>query len=224
MESYSLILFRSLLDRMPPGLPDEIFQAGQDNYFELQISYADDVETEQAILVYGKQVWAYRQAALEFEEVHGAGKRENFFTLFLTTALKEKWEKFISEGGDIHNFKNPDQYENFFEPEEDLAIEEAFVESSHITDDYLDRLSKSEKKSDFKRILEKYQREQDLIEKKIEELRMIVPEEGEKWVEEIQKEASFFELGLADVEERPTVEKVQGKIDFYRGQVDTGNL
>ena len=57
--------------------------------------------------------------------------------------------------GDIHNFKNPNQYENFFEPEEDLAIEEALVESSHIADDYLDKMSKNQKKSEFRKILEK---------------------------------------------------------------------
>ena len=223
MTTYSLSLFRTFLEKRPIGLPDDMFRMGKDNYFELQISFADEVEIEQATLVYGKMVWAYRQAAMEFEHTYAEEKKEHIFKKFLTRTLQEKWDAFKQTGGDIHNFRNPAVYENFFEPEEDLAVEEALVESEHIVRDYLDGLAKGELAIEFKRILEKYQKEQEKIEEKIEELRMLIPERGDKWDEEMSEEALFFERGLADIEERPTIKKVQEKIDWYRGQIEVGN-
>ena len=223
MQKYSLQLLRLLLDKKPIGLSDDVQKKAEERYWALLSGSPGEKDVENLMIAYGRAAWAYRQAEEDFKTSFGVEKEKEFFLFFLPEDLKKKWGEFVSSGGDIHNFRKGEEFEDFFSPEENIVFEEAFVETEYLVNEYLRKLSEGDEKDAYTNYVEKYKVEQKEIEKKLDELHSLIPEEGEKWDEEIAQEISFFQRGIADIEERPTVEKIQGKIDWYRGQMDLGN-
>lgn len=224
MPAYSLQLFRHLLDQRPVGLSDDIQERGEAAYKRLAVENADADAVETEMIAYGKEAWAYRQAEQAFETALAPNKKETFFLAFLPDDLKEKWESFTSKGGSIDDIRHGESFEQSFTPEENVILEKALVEAEALTHEYLERIAREEAKEQYERILKQYREEQHEIEEKITALRSLIPEKGEKWDAELEEAAIYFERGLAEIEERPTVEKVQAKIDWYEGQVETGNV
>jgi hypothetical protein len=224
MQEYSLQLLRFLLDKKPVGFPGGIHQKTEDRYADLSGTRSRQEDVDKVLLDYGRESWAYRRAEEALREAVGSEKEDRFFLLFLPDVLKDKWGRFISEGGDIHNFRNGKAFEDYFTPEENTLIEEALIERDRIMHEYLDQVSRAEYANDFTTFLDQYRMEQKQIEKKIDELSAMIPEEGEKWDAELREEVLYFKRGFAEMEERPTVKKIQGKIDWYRGQMEAGNI
>lgn len=110
----------------------------------------------------------------------------------------------------------------FFSADENLEIEDAMVEAESAGDDLVVQLASGEKKNEYDILVKKYVQEKEDILAKIEELGNL-KQAGDKWVEEINQEVNFFEKGFAEIEERPRINKVQEKIDFYTGQIEVGN-
>ncbi|MCF6276952.1 MAG: hypothetical protein L3J07_03860 [Candidatus Magasanikbacteria bacterium] len=219
---YSLDLYKLLLDQKPAGLPVAVFTEGQKDYKRLEKEAQTPEQVEFSMISYGKKVWPFMQAQNKFLELYGEEKRKGFFLDLLPENLKEKWNRFESEGGEMHNYREGDKYENYFSVEEDLEIEKAEVEANSKLKEYILDLAQNEKKDEYRKLVEKLESEQEEMTQKIEELRGL-KKAGSKWVEEIDVEIDFFKKGFAEIEERPTVEKIQGKIDFYQGQIDAGN-
>jgi polyhydroxyalkanoate synthesis regulator phasin len=223
MSTYSLQLLRHLLDHRPIGLPDDIQEEGEAAYKKILGNELGLDDIESALFAYGKKTWVYRQAENAFETGFASEKKEAFFRSFLSSDIKKKWEEFLSNGGDIHDFRHGEVFEEFFTPEENTLLEEAMVEADELVHEYLKRIAAEEAKEQYEKLLNQYREEQYTIEEKIKELRALIPEKGQQWDAELEEAARYFERGLADIEERPTVQKVQAKIDWYQGQVEAGN-
>jgi len=223
MTQYSIQLFQFLLNRRPVGLPDDIFESGQKSFDSLQTGNPGEKEVEQVILAYGKQAWAYTQAATNFFDQFGQEKQDELFFASLPSALQAKWKTFTEKGWSMHDFREGKRFEQFFTADENVAIEQSIMDSEDAVREYVEGHAQGAEKETFGALLKKYQEEQQRIQEKIDELRAMIPEEGEKWDPEMDNMVIFFERGLACVDERPTVQKVQEKIDWYRGQMEAGN-
>jgi len=223
-DKYTLQLFRFLLNKKPVGLTDDLVDEGEGLYSQLSASEYTEQQVEASVIAYGKKVWAYRQAAATFAEQFGKEKHDEFFVSLLSPELAKKWQEFAGRGWSVRDFREGNRFEQFFTPEENVAIEQASIETEKAMYDYLTRLATGEQKQVYDGLLAQYKQEQAQIEGKIEELKKCVSEPGEKWDAELAGAVLFFERGLAEIEARPTVQKVQEKIDFYQGQKSTGNV
>jgi len=219
---YSLDLYTLLLDQKPAGLPVAVFVEGEREYEHLEKEAQTPEQVEFSMISYGKKIWPFMQAQNKFLELYGENKRKDFFIELLSENLKEKWQRFESEGGRLHNYRDGNKYEDYFSAEEDLEIENAEIEANRKLKSYIQDLTENEKKEEYRNLVEQLEKEQEEMTQKIEELRNL-KKNSSKWAEEIDQEINFFEEGFAEIEERPTVEKIQGKIDWYQGQIDAGN-
>lgn len=221
MIDYSLQLFKLLLDKKPAGLAAEVGNKAEEEYERLQSEAKIAEEVEEAMIVFGKQAWPYWQAELEFMEKYGKSKEMDLFLENLSDDLRAKWQLFEDGGGDMHDYRQAEGFEEAFSADEDHIISEALIKAKQTMRKNVKILAQ-EKADEYNELVKKYQAEEEEILGKLEELRQL-KETGDKWDEEIDKEIYFFEKGLAELEERPTVEKVQGKIDWYQGQIEVGN-
>lgn len=212
-----------MLDRRPIGLPDSIQEEGERAYARLLEETASPDAADVALINYGKKTWAYRQAEEAFETTVAPDKREQFFLSFLSDAIRETWEAFVSGGGSIHDFRHGESFEASFTPQENVVLEQASVEAGELVHEYLGRIAREEEQEQYENMLAASKKEQRWIEEKITELRSLIPKKGKQWDAELEEAAVSFERGLADVEERPTVANIQAKIDWYQGQVEAGN-
>jgi len=224
MTNYTLQLFRFLLDKKPFGLSQDLIAEGELLYGQLAEKEHADQQIEGVMITYGKKTWAHRQAARAFADQVGKHKHDELFVSLLSAELQEKWQEFSARGWSAQDFRQGNRFEQFFTAEENVAIEHALIETGKAMHDYLDRLASGEQKEAYERLLTEYRQEQGKIEAKVLELKNLIPEPGEKWDAELAEAVLFFERGFAEIEARPTVEKVQEKIDSYQGQKSTGNV
>ncbi len=223
MPEYTLKLFQILLDKTPTPVNDAVKEEGRQKYEQLAAGGAGVEEIEQEMIRYGKQIWPYLRAEFDLMEKYGEEKRQEYFLASLPAQLKDKWIQFEKQGGNIHNYKQAKDYEQAFDADEDRIISENMVEARNRALKYVRRLEQQDKQEEFSSLVEKYRREEAEILEKIIELKSY-KERGEKWDKEIEELVNFFEKGFAGLEERPTVEKVRTKIDWYEGQIQAGNI
>jgi hypothetical protein len=88
--------------------------------------------------------------------------------------------------------------------------------------EYVHNLAKNEKQEEYQELVKSFVEEQQKMQEKLDELAEL-KKKGKKWVSEIDEEIAFFNKGFAEIEEHPTIEKIQGKIDWYQGQIEAGN-
>ena len=217
---YTLQLFEILLQKKPFGIDESVFAQAQNAYEAAKKSNAPIEEIEKHMKVLGVHAWPYWQAEREFTETHASEKKESFFIDQLPDVLQKKYAAFRDAGGDIHNFRKGDEYEKAFTAEEDIILEEAAVETVIAMRDYVKNLATSdEKKEEYAQCVAKYTQELASMQEKLNELALL-KEKNEEFAEEIDGQIDFFEKGFAEMEERPTKEKVQGKLEWYKGQIE----
>lgn len=223
MPQYTLDLFKLLLDKQPAEVDTGAVEKARADYERFASSQAGPEEIEQAMIEYGKKAWPLWQAEVEMMEKYAGNKLEDGFLSALPEELKKKWKEFKKRGGSIEDFRHGREYEQAFTAEEDHLIEEALVKAEQAGRDYIKSLIADGKTSEYHSAAEKYKEELGEILAKLEELELLKEKAG-KWSGEIDKEIYFFEKGFAELEERPSVKKVQEKIDWYSGQIEAGNV
>ncbi|MBH41803.1 MAG: hypothetical protein CL685_03750 [Candidatus Magasanikbacteria bacterium] len=217
---YTLQLFKILLQKKPFGIDEGVFAQAQNAYESVKKSNAPLEEIEKHMKALGAHAWPYWQAEREFKETHTREKEKSFFLDQLPDQLQKKYIAFQEGGGDIHNFRKGDDYEKAFTPEEDAILQETAVETASAMRDYVKNLATSdEKKEEYAQCIAKYTQELAGMKENLNELALL-KEKNDAFAEEIDGQIDFFEKGFAEIEERPTKEKVQGKLEWYKGQIE----
>ncbi|MBD3311368.1 MAG: hypothetical protein GF349_02635 [Candidatus Magasanikbacteria bacterium] len=222
MKENILNLFKILINKKPVGVPTELLETANKKYQYFLDNDVSDSEIEKELVEFGKKIWPYLQAEQEFVDKYGKEKHKDLFLEKLKPELRKKWEEFTEQGGDIHDFRKGDDFEKKFNADENYEIEQAIINTKQEILQFIEKLAKTEKSEEYFSIVEEYKEREEKILKKLEELRQL-KERGDKWDDEIEDLIHFFEKGFAELEEKPTLEKVQAKIDWYEGQINSGN-
>lgn len=223
MTNYTLELFRLLVERRPIGAKESIINQALADVKQLEHQETVPEQIEAIMIRYGLELWPYFQAEAAFLESHGAARKMKLFIEKLPAALQAKWKIFENNGGSIHNYRDGDQFEQAFTPEENMIIEQALVSAGEQVKDELAQAALGEEKETYDALVEQFITERDLILSKLDELAAL-KQKQEKWDDDIDMFIEHTRKGFAELEERPTVEKVQGKIDFCVGQIESGNV
>ncbi|MCB9798663.1 hypothetical protein H6758_02980 [Candidatus Nomurabacteria bacterium] len=218
MENYTKKLFQILLERKPVGMDEEVFEKAS----EQCKSITDEAMPEQVeafMIEYGLHAWPLWQAEYELKQEIGENLQQELFLSALPDDVRQRWIEFQMEG---HSFRDGDAYEKAFSAEEDVLIEKASVEAQVQAREQLRALLAGEKASEYEAAAQKYSIEKEEILTKLKELEGL-KKKGKKWASEIDQVVLDTRRGFAEINERPQVQEVQGKIDFYVGQIEAGN-
>ena len=222
MKNPTLELFSQLLRSYPYGVSPQVFEDAQVAYERLQDGHASDNEVETIMIAFGKQVWPYTQAEMVLYKQYGKQQEEEFFLNVLPEELQEKWKSFIEKGGSVHNYRAGQEFEDAFTPEENLIIEDAFMSAGDHGKSYVRNIIAEEKGEDYDALVDNYMRERDSILAVLDQI-VLLKETGDKWDAEIDEYVRFVKSGFANVEERPTLEKVVKKKEWFEDQINIGN-
>lgn len=219
MENYTKQLFKILLDHRPVGLDEAVHQKALADYQSLT-EEAMPEQVEAHMMEYGLHAWPFWQAEYELKQEIGENIKKNLFLSSLPQEVKDRWLSFEMEG---HTYRDGDAYEQAFSAEEDVVIEKALVDAEIQAREQLHGLLEGEKSQEYMTATEKFAIEKEEILTKLTELEKL-KKKAKKWGSEIDQVVLDFRRGFAEINERPHVADVQGKIDFYLGQIESGNV
>ncbi|MCB9798662.1 hypothetical protein H6758_02975 [Candidatus Nomurabacteria bacterium] len=196
---YTLHIFERLIRQMPPLVPEKI-QKDMHRAFE-QMRHnpsLQEQDLEDTIVVFGKKVWPYRQAFLEFFRVHEGRLAEKAFLKKASAGIKKKYKEFQAGGG---NFR--DLYYGrlalFFTSEQRNEICVLLVEVYEDVRRHAKQAVLSSQRVQYEKRIEEFKKVLKDIEKQIEGLHMMADNEQEhpELAEEIRQHIRGFEHGIA---------------------------
>ena len=221
MKDYTVQLFEMLVKKPAIGLSVDIQKKAREDCEMFVRDGGEEVSVERVMIEFGKHAWPYWQAYHVFFDRFGTEKEGEFILDILPEALAKKYTDFLAKGGSIHNFRAGQDYEDAFTSDEDLAIQNATVEAREAVTDFIIRLIEGgDKKTEYDALVVSYQDERDAVLAILGQLQNIATSH-EKWSEEVLQDIYYIEKGFAELEERPTKDKAQGRLDWYLGQIDT---
>lgn len=179
------------------------------------LAAAGDDEIEEKIIVFGKEIYPARSAHLNLYRKYVKGGEEAAIRAELPEGLKERFDKFLVDLGDVEKLAELDLAETDLtevDRETLLAVEQKVHAEIHKK---CLELIRGDKKEEFEAAIKEAYDELKLMEEKISELRHLA-EANPDFGSEILSKARNFELGIAT--DRGVIPgDIQEEIDFYSG-------
>lgn len=207
-------------ERMPAVVPLESKQ----KILEFHAKYSADPkaspeEISAAIIEAGRTAWPYRKALGIMIDRYGREKQAAHFKERLTDKLAKKYEDFARLHSDTPDPWRHKDFESAFTADEKFQIEEALLEARDKARDEVEILVSGEKRAEYETELAAWQKKQELLAGKIQELRALA-DQSEKWAPEILDKVRVFEEGWSAVEKDADMRIVEGEIGYYRDIVE----
>lgn len=224
--AYTLDLLKLTIDGLPPT-----FSAGTRKAFQERLDFFKKNPDEKyedirlTIADLGKQSWPYRKAYEEMYARYGRASEESFLLEDLDSGVREKYERFIHEGGKISNIWSarsaedllrPSPFERYFTPEEKFAIEQALLVARDSARAEIDGLVTGKKSEEYGQLVKSYGGRQRHIEEKIDELRHLSAV-SEKWESEINDRIRTLEEGWSVVERGMDLPELERETEYWKG-------
>ena len=219
---YTLSLLKHLLDKADHTLfPAKRLEEMKKEYERMsQDPSADQPRIESVISRFGREIWPYQEALEELYKRHGKAREEKMVREKLDLALREKYDRFLSAGGDLADFRRGAEVEVYFTPEEKFQIGQAVVDTSYAV---LREIAKScalDLKGECEEVIQDHQEKLARITKKLEALRALA-ERSEKWRLEIEDKIRAFEQSFGYLTKTFHETDIDGAIDYYQGVIDS---
>ncbi len=227
--AYTLDLFKISIDRLPPG-----FSAQRKKDFEeLLKSYTKNPdcsyeELQQAIAELGLESWSYRKAYEKMYETYGRSSEESFLLEKLDKGLRERYERFIQDGGKMNHIAGAKKgedlwqaspFERYFTPEEKFAIEQALLSAREAARKEITELVSGGKRQEYDALVAEFGQRQGAIRDKIEELRHLATV-SPKWEAEILYQVRAFEEGWSVVERQIDEGELDKTLEYWKGTLE----
>lgn len=180
-----------------------------------ELSAAGDDEIVEKIIAFGKEIYPARSAHLKLYRLYVKGGEEAAIRAELPEELKERFDKFLVDLGDVEKLVDLNLAETDLtevDRQNLLAAEQKVHTEIHKK---CTELIRGGKKDDFEAMVRDAYDELKLMEEKINELRHLA-ESNPDFGSEILSKARNFELGIAT--DRGVIPgDIQEEIDFYSG-------
>lgn len=228
--AYTLDLMRIALEHLPPTFSE----AKRKNFAKRLDRYLNDrqapyEEIQETISELGKESWVYRKAYEDAYSRYGRASEEAHLLENLDRGIRDKYERFIHEGGKIgyiagakslDDLLKPSPFERYFTPEEKFAIEQALLEAHDAARKEIDELVLDKKKDEYARLVKEYKARQRVIESKIDELKHLAGI-SRKWRSEIEDRVRTIEEGWSVVEQGLDIPMLQRETEHWRGMLES---
>lgn len=195
---HTLFIFEQLCSTLPPLVPDVIVHDMQDALEQMRHNYSLSLDhIEQTLIVFGKQIWPYRQAFDEFLCACEGRMGESFFLASLPPKIKQRFAQFLSEGGtyrDLHRGTPA----TFFTSDERVVLCERLVAIRQQLRRHTEQEVLTTERSEYEARILEFQHILDDMEKRLNTLRIMADNEQEHpgLAAEIREQVKGFEYGL----------------------------
>lgn len=228
---YTLNLLKEIIDNIPLQFPQNrkifIIQKYQEMLTKEDVPLE---EIESLIAQFGKEVWPYRKAFERMFQNYGREKLKKYVLGSLDPSLQDKYEKYL-EYHEQRTARVKESVESitahqepttrkpgFLTSEEYLQIESAEIDNKIKTVKELEELIEkdSARKKEFEGYKEEYQKQRELFEGKLEELKSLAikyPQLSAEINESIKKYQESFSIISVD----PSLVKLGKKIEYFQG-------
>lgn len=228
--AYTLELLRLAIEKLPPTFPEESRQ----RYRQLLDGFLANPAVPYAmihdsIVRLGRESWAYRRAYEDMYRQYGRSSEEAHLLENLDAGIREKYERFIHEGGKINDLeegKGPAvpgksaPFERFFNPEEKFAIGQALLMARDQARQEINDLVTNQRQAEYQASVGLFGEEQKHLEAILNELRALA-DVSHKWQPEIMDRLSTLEEGWSVVEKPITVPDAVEEVDYWKGTLES---
>ncbi|PIR03730.1 MAG: hypothetical protein COV59_04645 [Candidatus Magasanikbacteria bacterium CG11_big_fil_rev_8_21_14_0_20_39_34] len=198
MIHYTLQIFERLIREIPPLTPkqirDDMHQALEQMQHNVSLT---ETELEETMIIFGKKIWPYRQAFLEFFRISESILGEKIFLKKASAGLKKKYMEFKASGGSFR-----DMYRGgpalFFTPDERLELNVLMVEIYQEVKDHTRQSVLSVERQKYKKRIKDFHMVLQNIEDEIGRLRQMADNEQQhpELADEIREHVRGFEQGI----------------------------
>jgi hypothetical protein len=219
---YLLKEYRVSIDKLVPLSPPEVKEEAEKIYRELS---ADENATErqirQALVYIGKKEYPYRKAYQALCAKDEEKRLQEAALLKLEPSLIEKMKPVLDSGVHLTDYVNSKLFEKDLGAEEKYRVEEAILQAHDVIGKQCDDRAK-ERGESYTSLVEEAKKEQDEMQKLIDQLRSM-SERDPKWASEITDKADQFEEGWSIVERDPTKEEIEKEIENWGTVFEEGD-
>lgn len=229
-QTYTLGLFKLVIDRLPPTFYAEEKKRFSERYNAFLNDEAVSIEDIQmAIANLGKLSWSYRKAYEDVYNRFGRSSEESNLLEKLDRGIREKYTRFIDEGGKLNQIEtakstadlmNGSHFEKYFSPEEKYAIGAALIEARQAARQEIDELVTQTKVDEYTNLVSQFARQSERIEVLIERLRELA-EVNLKWRPEIIDQVRTIEEGWSVVERGFGEDELQKLVEYWEGTMES---
>jgi len=211
-----LFLLKKTIERIPFTYPEKEKKEFEDKYHLFEANQEvkrEDIDN--LVIEIGKATWPHRKAYEEFVRNYAQDKLEEYFKMHLDKAVLGKYEEFVKQGGNIKDYRRTKDFEEYFTPEENMAIEKALFTAHDEVKIFLQGII-NDKRSEYEESLKIFEQKQKDLANMIASLKEIAAK-SEKWAPEILDKIKKFEEGWSVVERDFDEDKLKHEIEYWQG-------
>lgn len=228
--AYTLELLRLAVDKLPPTFS----VASRAHYDERLKAFQADPgipydEISATIVALGKESWPFRRAYNDLYDRYGRASEEAHLLTNLDAGIREKYERFLHEGGKINHIEAARSaeamraavpFESYFTPEEKFGITQALLSAREEARQEIDELVVGKKREEYGELVAQYAAEQRQIESSLGELRALGAV-SRKWQPDIVGRLRTLEEGWSIVERPLTLADARHEVDYWKGTLES---
>jgi hypothetical protein len=212
---YTLDLLRTVIHSMPAVFPQDRHQEMDGKLTDLEKNpNATQEQIEAFIVIFGKEIWPYKEAYEAFYKIYGEAKEREAMRAKLAEPARVAFDQFVGEGGKVEDVRNGSKFEIMFNADLKEEIIKAELDSHDEVHNEMEKLIGGEKAQEFAALLVDHRQKLAKIAEKIGELKKLAERDPMR-AAEILDRAKTFEQGFAYVERTPLVDDVAREIQYY---------
>jgi hypothetical protein len=217
---HTLNIFKHLYDVVSPVVPNDIQAEMKEALEHVENDYTLSLEQlEDTVIIFGKKVWPYRKAFVEYVLLQEGRIGEKLLRAKLSGGLRKKFDAYIEQGGSLRDLHSGKMAQSFSSEERgelcvglvelNQEIRQQVVQAVHSTKEqqFMDRVF------EFSDILGD-------LEHRLESLRIMADSEQEhpRLAAEIRDHVRAFELGLCALGPEITYDALCAAPEHFEGR------
>ncbi len=228
--TYTLELLKLAVFRLPPTFSKEKRRAYEKKLQQfLDKPSTKYTDIQKTIVSLGKDSWAYRKAYEDMYARYGHSSEEAFLLENLDGEIKEKYGRFIHEGGKIgyiprvkseEEQRQRSPFERYFTAKEIFAVEQALYVARDYARAEIEGLVTVQKRDEYRQLVRQYAERQQKMAAKIDELRRLAGV-SKKWEPAIKDRIRTIEEGWSVVGLGTDLPELEKETEFWKGTLES---
>lgn len=218
---HTLIIYETILNRIPPLVPRDIKQSLEvelDRLYRREDTTLDEVE--ESMTVYGKKIWPYMKAFEEMVTVHEKRIGDTFLTKRASPGLRKKYTLVRELGGEYGSIYSGETLDHFDHAEKH-ELAGLLVDLKHEVRRYAMQAVLTHDRKTYEEKIEYYGGIIKEINEVIELLKDFAEEHAENHenlAEDVRGKIKAIEQSLAFIGPEITIDEIRNTPEYYRGR------
>lgn len=220
-ESY-LKEFEIAIDKLVPLTPAEIVEEAKALHKELRENEAvTEKQIHQALTLIGRKEFPYRKAYHELCASDEEKRLQELVFERLDDDLAKTIQEMTSHGVILEDYIKSDFFEKELTPEQKYQVQQAILLADDVLNNQCDERA-NKRQAQYKDLVEKWQKEADRLQEKIDQLRAM-GQGHPKWSAEIDSICDRLEEGWSVVENDPSEEEIDKEREYWTTVLSEGD-